>query len=70
MGLINASNVVSFGVGPLIAGVSFDQTGSYTGGFLLTAGLFLVGATALGADRWRQYREARDRRRRARARHS
>lgn len=49
MGLIGVGNVVSFGVGPLIAGASFDLTGSYTPGFIGTAGLFALGALVLFA---------------------
>lgn len=47
MGLINTSNVVSFGVGPVIAGLSYDWTGAYTAGFIGTAGLFALGAVVL-----------------------
>lgn len=47
MGLINTSNVVSFGFGPVIAGASYDMTGSYSAGFIVTAGLFAVGAVVL-----------------------
>jgi len=47
MGLVNTSSVVSFGLGPVIAGVSFDTTGAYSTGFVVTAGLFAIGALVL-----------------------
>jgi sugar phosphate permease len=51
MGLVNASNIVSFGLGPLIAGLSYDLTGAYTAGFAITSGLFALGALVLLAVR-------------------
>lgn len=47
MGLVNTSNAVSFGLGPVIAGLSYDWTGAYTVGFIFTAGLFATGALVL-----------------------
>jgi MFS family permease len=47
MGLVNVSNIVSFGLGPIIAGLSYDLTGAYTTGFAITAGLFALGALVL-----------------------
>ncbi len=47
MGIINLATMVSFGVGPLLAGVSFDLTGSYNAAFMTVAALFAIGALAL-----------------------
>lgn len=47
MGLINLGGVVPFGAGPIIAGISYDVSGSYGVGFLAVGGLFLVAAGAL-----------------------
>ena len=47
MGLMNLGTVVSFGVGPLVAGASYDLSGGYGTAFLVTCGLFVVGAVAL-----------------------
>ena len=47
MGLINMATVVSFGIGPILAGASFDITGSYTAVFLGVAVLFVVAALSL-----------------------
>ena len=47
MGIINMATMVSFGVGPLLAGASFDLTGSYNAAFMTTAVLFAIGALAL-----------------------
>ena len=47
MGLMNLGTVVSFGIGPLIAGASYDTSGSYTLAFLVVCGLFIAGAAAL-----------------------
>ena len=47
MGLMNLGTVVSFGLGPLIAGVSFDVSGGYGTAFLVVSGLFVAGAGAL-----------------------
>ncbi|MEM7253802.1 MAG: MFS transporter [Pseudomonadota bacterium] len=47
MGLISAGHVVSFGLGPIIAGYSFDTFADYAPGFYFTAGLFVMGALTL-----------------------
>jgi MFS family permease len=47
MGLANSGVVVSWGLGPLIAGLSYDITGAYDTSFLLAATCFLVGACVL-----------------------
>ena len=47
MGLMNLGTVVSFGVGPLVAGASYDVSGGYGTAFLVTCGLFVAGAVAL-----------------------
>ena len=47
MGLVNLGTVVSFGLGPLIAGASYDVTGSYGAAFLIVCGLFVAGAVSL-----------------------
>ena len=47
MGLMNLGTVVSFGVGPLVAGASYDLSGGYGAAFLVTCGLFVAGAVAL-----------------------
>ena len=47
MGLMNLGTVVSFGVGPLVAGASYDVSGGYGAAFLVTCGLFVAGAVAL-----------------------
>ncbi len=47
MGVINMSAVVSFGIGPLLAGMSFDVTGSYQFVFAAVAVMFAIGALAL-----------------------
>lgn len=47
MGIINLATIVSFGVGPLLAGASFDLTGSYNTAFIIVAVLFSIGALAL-----------------------
>ncbi len=47
MGLMNLGTVLSFGIGPLIAGAAYDMSGSYTPAFLIVCGLFVVGAAAL-----------------------
>ena len=47
MGLMNLGTVVSFGLGPLIAGVSYDVTGGYGAAFLIVCGLFAAGAVSL-----------------------
>lgn len=47
MGIINITMVVSFGVGPLLAGLTFDMTGSYHVAFITVACFFLTGALSL-----------------------
>ena len=47
MGLMNLGTVVSFGLGPLIAGASHDLSGGYGAGFLIVCGLFVAGAVSL-----------------------
>ena len=47
MGLINFTTVVSLSVGPILAGLSFDITGSYSTAFYIVAGLFLLSALLL-----------------------
>ena len=47
MGLMNLGTVVSYGVGPLVAGASYDLSGGYRGAFLIVCGLFVAGAIAL-----------------------
>ncbi len=47
MGIINMSSMVSFGIGPLLAGLSYDITGSYEFVFATVAIMFAVGALSL-----------------------
>ena len=47
MGLMNLGTVVAFGLGPLIAGFSYDIAGTYSPAFYLVSALFGVGALAL-----------------------
>ncbi|MDA0770439.1 MAG: MFS transporter [Chloroflexi bacterium] len=47
MGIINITMVVSFGVGPLLAGLTFDMTGSYHVAFITVACFFLTGVLSL-----------------------
>lgn len=47
MGLLNAGTVFSAGLGPLLAGLSFDLSGSYAAAFIIVAALFLIAAVAL-----------------------
>lgn len=47
MGLVNIGTVVSFGLGPLLAGVSYDISGSYGAAFLVVCGLFAAGSATL-----------------------
>lgn len=47
MGVIAISNSIPSFVGPIIAGMSFDVTGSYATSFFITSGIFVLGATAL-----------------------
>ncbi len=47
MGIINMSSMISFGIGPLLAGLSYDITGSYEFVFATVAIMFAVGALSL-----------------------
>ena len=47
MGLMNLGAVVPLGLGPLIAGASFDITGGYDAAFFLTCGLFVAATVVL-----------------------
>ena len=47
MGIISMGTIVSFLVGPLLAGASFDITGSYATAFAIVAGLFVVASLSL-----------------------
>ena len=47
MGLVSMTTIVSFGVGPILAGASFDRTDSYQFAFLTVAVLFALGASCL-----------------------
>ena len=47
MGLVNIGTVVSFGLGPLLAGASYDVSGSYGAAFLVVCGLFAAGSATL-----------------------
>ena len=47
MGLINFATLVSFFVGPILAGVSYDITGSYTVAFVSVAVMFVIAALSL-----------------------
>ncbi len=47
MGIINMTTMVSFGIGPLLAGFSFDITGSYVFVFAAVAIMFVIGALSL-----------------------
>ena len=46
-GLINLATIATFALGPLLAGLSYDITGSYAGAFILCAGFFFAGALVL-----------------------
>ena len=46
-GLANLSTVVSFGAGPLLAGLSFDLTGSYDDAFIIVAAMFALSIVML-----------------------
>ena len=46
-GLVNLGSVLPLGLGPLVAGASYDLTGSYGAAFLVTSGLFVAGAASL-----------------------
>jgi len=47
MGLITTGGVISFGLGPILAGVSFDWTGNYATAFFTVAGMFVSAALLL-----------------------
>ena len=47
MGLINFATLVSFFFGPILAGASYDITGSYTVAFVSVAAMFITAALAL-----------------------
>ena len=49
LGLINMSTILTFAVGPLLAGASYDLTGSYSTAFASGSALFLCAAAVL---RW------------------
>ena len=46
-GLANLATVLSFGLGPLLAGASYDHTGSYATSFVVVSVLFVLGAFVL-----------------------
>ena len=47
MGLMNLGAVVPLGLGPIIAGASYDISGGYDAAFLITCGLFAAAAVSL-----------------------
>ena len=47
MGFISATTVISFGFGPILAGLSYDLLGGYQAAFTLVAILFGIAAFAL-----------------------
>ena len=47
LGMLTVATVVPFGLGPVIAGLSFDIVGSYAPAFTLFAALFLISAVGL-----------------------
>ena len=47
MGLVNLGAIVPFGLGPILAGTSYDVTGGYGAAFLIVCGFFLAGAVSL-----------------------
>ncbi|WP_025769414.1 MFS transporter [Thioalkalivibrio sp. HK1] len=47
MGSMQFGQVISFGLGPIIAGLSYDFQGGYTLAFSLTCGFFVIGALSL-----------------------
>ena len=47
MGMINMSSMIPFGIGPLLAGLSYDITGSYEFVFAAVALMFAAGALSL-----------------------
>ena len=50
-GVGRASQVLGFAVGPLVAGIAYDSTGTYREVFLLMAGVALVAAGLMAAAR-------------------
>lgn len=49
MGVITLAMVVSFGGGPLLVGLTYDATGSYTLAFSIVAAMFAAGALLVAA---------------------
>ena len=49
MGVITLAMVVSFGGGPLLVGLTYDATGSYTLVFSIVAAMFAAGAVLVAA---------------------
>ena len=47
MGLMNVGTVVPLGLGPLIAGISYDISGAYDAAFFVVCGLFVAAAVSL-----------------------
>ena len=47
LGLVNMSTILTFAVGPLLAGLSYDLTGSYAAAFASGSALFLCAAAVL-----------------------
>ncbi len=47
MGLVSATTVISFGLGPLIAGLSYDLSGGYGPAFIAAAAMFGLALVAL-----------------------
>ena len=47
LGLINMSTIITFTFGPLLAGASYDLTGSYSAAFATGSVLFLCAAAVL-----------------------
>ena len=47
MGLITTGGALSFGLGPILAGASFDWSGGYGPAFMTAAGMFVVAAAVL-----------------------
>jgi MFS family permease len=46
-GLVNLATIFSAVIGPLMTGLVFDNTGTYTLAFLATIGFYVVGIVAL-----------------------
>jgi MFS family permease len=51
VGVVQMTFLISWGGGPLLAGRVHDATGSFSGAFLLVAGIFVAGAAALAVAR-------------------